>query len=116
MGEGYQRLAAWNRAMELVEEVYELAARLPGLDRYELASQMRRAAVSVPSNLAEGYGRAHRTEYAHHVGIANGSLYELETQLLIVVEAGYLERDATAALLRALEEPAKPLQVHPASS
>jgi len=91
---------------------------------------MRRAAVSVLSNLAEGYGRAHRAEYAHHVGIANGSLCELETQLLIAVEAGYLERDATAgamatatevgkmmaAPLRALEDPAKPLQVHPASS
>ena len=77
----------------------------------------------------EGYGRAHRAEYAHHVGIANGSLFELETQLLIAAEVGYLDGDAAAgamgkvtevgkmmaALLRALEDPARPSRVPSAS-
>lgn len=110
MGEGYQRLAAWNRAMELVEEVYELAARLPGLDRYELASQMRRAAVSVPSNLAEGYGRAHRGEYCNFVSIANGSLKELETQMLVAVRVGHLGRERAEKALALATEVGKMLR------
>ena len=90
--------------MDLVAEVYQLAAGLPWLDRFELASQMRRAAVSVPSNLAEGYGRAHRGEYRNFVSIANGSLKELETHVLVAIRVGHLGRErAEKALALAAE-------------
>ena len=87
----YEDLIVWQRAMDLVEEVYKLVKLLPNEENYGLASQMRRAAVSIPSNIAEGYGRGTSAEYARFLGIARDSLYEAETQLEIAVRLGFIE-------------------------
>ncbi|HMH83730.1 MAG TPA: four helix bundle protein, partial [Gemmatimonadales bacterium] len=78
---GYRDLLVWQRAMDLVIEAYGFAKRFPGEERYALAQQLRRAAVSVPSNIAEGHGRKYLGDYVRHVSIARGSLMEMETQL-----------------------------------
>ena len=86
----YRDLVAWQKAMELVVAVYALSHALPREEIYGLTSQMRRAAVSVPSNIAEGQGRASRGEFRNHLGIAYGSLMELETQLILAQRLGYV--------------------------
>jgi four helix bundle protein len=86
----YQDLRAWQRAIELVERVYSITSRLPQEEIFGLKSQMRRCAVSVPSNIAEGQGRATRGEFQQFLGHARGSLYELETQIVIAAKLGYL--------------------------
>lgn len=86
----YRELEVWQRAMELAKECYGIAHRLPRTETYGLASQLRRSAVSVPSNIAEGYGRKHRREYLQYAAIANGSLCEVETQLLLAEGVGYI--------------------------
>lgn len=86
----YKDLLVWQRAMELAEEVYRLSRKLPREESFALGDQLRRAAVSVPSNIAEGSGRDTRKEYAHFLSIAIGSIRELETQLLIAVRVGHL--------------------------
>ena len=79
----YRDLLAWQEAMTLAEHVYLLVERLPATERFELSAQLRRAAVSVPSNIAEGYGRGPSASYANFLRIARGSLREVETQLLL---------------------------------
>ena len=79
----FRDLQVWQLAMQVTEEVYLLLADLPKEERYELASQLRRCAVSVPSNIAEGAGRGSDKEFSHFLNIAMGSAYELETQLLL---------------------------------
>jgi len=78
----YRDLIVWQKAMRVVAGVYELARKLPKSRDHGLGSQMRRAALSVPSNIAEGHGREHLRDYLRHLSIAKGSLSELETQLL----------------------------------
>ena len=75
----YKDLTAWQKSMELVKEVYCLVKKLPKEETYSLSDQMRRAAVSIPSNIAEGNGRKSLTDYARFLDIARGSEYELET-------------------------------------
>ena len=77
--------------MELAVAIYELTKKLPASERFGLFAQMRRAAVSVASNIAEGHGRVHRAEYIHHVSIASGSLREVETQLELVVRTELID-------------------------
>jgi four helix bundle protein len=79
----YQDLTVWQRAMDLVEEVYKVTSGLPQSELYALSNQLRRAAVSVPSNIAEGQKRLNRAETIHFAGIATGSLAEVETQLIL---------------------------------
>lgn len=86
----HYRLEAWREAMSLVTQVYEVTQTFPSEERYGLSSQLRRAAVSVPSNLAEGAARSSEREFAQFLSIARGSLSELETQLLIASNLGYL--------------------------
>lgn len=81
--ESYQDLVVWQKSMDLVVAAYQLVAALPSNERYELGAQIRRAAVSIPANIAEGFGRWHSKEFVHFLLIANGSLKELETHLLI---------------------------------
>ena len=87
----YRDLDAWQVAMELVVATYPVAQRLPKHETYGLASQLRRASVSIPANIAEGYGRLHRGDYVRHLSIALGSVRELETLFEIVVRLGYQE-------------------------
>jgi four helix bundle protein len=77
----YRDLLVWQRAMDLVKEAYHLKAHLPRSEKFGLKSQMRRAAVSIPSNIAEGHSRRHTREFQHHLSISLGSLAELETQI-----------------------------------
>lgn len=98
----HYNLAAWKLAMTLVKNVYQATRTFPQEEIYGLTAQMRRAAVSIPSNLAEGAARTGRKEFAQFLSIAKGSLSELETQLLISAELGYL--DATHALFELVEE------------
>lgn len=90
MNHGYKDLIAWQKAMALVTSVYRATQGFPREERYGLTIQLRRSAVSVPSNIAEGQGRQTRGEFRQFLGIAKGSLMELETQLLIARNLGYL--------------------------
>lgn len=81
----YQQLIVWQKAMDLVEKVYEATKTFPREEVYGITNQLRRAAVSVPSNIAEGQGRRTTADFLRHLGIAYGSLLEVETQLLIAV-------------------------------
>lgn len=89
MGKPHEQLEAWKFAMQLVKAVYELTADFPAEERYGLSQQMRRAAVSIPSNIAEGAGRNGAKEFLNFIGIVRGSLAELETQLQLVVMLGF---------------------------
>jgi four helix bundle protein len=101
---GFRGLKVWQMAMEMAADVYRLTARFPKHELYGLSSQLRRAAVSVPSNSAEGNKRESTKEYLHHVSIAAGSLAELETQLLLALKFEYSDPTATdPLLLRAAE-------------
>ena len=110
----YSELAVWQTSMSLVAEIYRASASLPATERFGLAQQMRRAAISIPSNIAEGHVRHSRREYLRFVVVAMGSLAELETQLLIANRLGYLSdaslrplqvrADQAGRLLRGLEK------------
>ena len=93
-GKGYRGLTVWERAMELAEEIYRVTKKMPETERFGLVSQMQRAAVSVASNIAEGYGRESKDDYLKHLGYARGSLCEVETQLALAVRIGHINRDA----------------------
>ncbi len=90
--------------MELVTEVYKVTRTFPKDEWYGLVAQLRRAAVSVPSNVAEGYGRNSRNELHHFVGQARGSLAEIETQVEIARNLGYLTNEVTSELLGRIAE------------
>lgn len=87
----HYNLEAWKSSMALVKSIYEATRTFPREEIYGLTAQMRRAAVSIPSNLAEGAARTGAKEFAQFLSIAKGSLSELETQLLISAELGYLD-------------------------
>ncbi|MGB7623517.1 MAG: four helix bundle protein [Terriglobia bacterium] len=86
----YSELIAWQQGIELVAAVYRATQAFPKDEMYGLTSQLRRAAVSVPSNIAEGQGRKSTNEFLHHLSIAHGSLREVETQVHIAARLGYL--------------------------
>lgn len=86
----YADLIAWQKAMDLVEAVYNLSYAFPKEELYGLTSQLRRAAVSIPSNIAEGQGRWTTGEFVQSLGIANGSLREVETQMHIAVRLEFV--------------------------
>jgi len=88
--QGYRDLSVWRKSMDLVATVYKLTKAFPKTEDYGLANQMRRAAVSVPSNIAEGHGLKHTGAYLRHLAIASGSLAELETQIEIAQRLNYL--------------------------
>ena len=84
--ESFKQLKVWQKSIELVKEIYQVTNQLPKPELYGLSSQMRRAAVSIASNIAEGYKRKNRGEYLQFLNIANASTAELETQIIIVKE------------------------------
>ena len=100
MGKSYQDLVAWQMAMDLVAAVYKLTLSFPKEELYGLTSQLRRAAVSVPSNIAEGQGRRGPGELKHFLRISLGSLMELETQVMIAERLHYLESEPVKTILR----------------
>ena len=101
---GYRELDVWRKSMDLVVESYRLTAPFPQQERYGLTAQLRRAAVSVPANIAEGHGREHLREYLQFLSIANGSLMELETHVLINGRMRYIaSEEEKAILMRAAE-------------
>ena len=110
----YRDLKVWQAAMDLVDEVHRLTKGFPREEVYGLSMQMRRAAVSVPSNIAEGHARQSTKEFLQFIAIALGSLAELETQLLIAARLGYLDEsrlesplalaDSIGKMLRGLQK------------
>jgi four helix bundle protein len=104
MGRSYKDLVAWQRAMELVTATYRATAGFPKDELFGLTSQLRRAAVSIPSNIAEGQGRLSEKEFRHFLGQARGSLMEVETQLQIATNLGYLLKEQTSTLLKSCGE------------
>ena len=91
---GYRDLIVWQLAMDLVVVSHEVADSLPATQRFALSDQIRRAAISIPANIAEGYGRIHRGDYVRHLSIARGSTRELETHFEIATRLGYASRGA----------------------
>jgi four helix bundle protein len=85
----YRDLKVWEKAMDLVVESYRLSNLLPKSEMFGLAAQIRRAAVSIPGNIAEGHGRDHLGDYLRHLSIANGSLMELETHFIVMTRLSY---------------------------
>jgi four helix bundle protein len=81
----------WQKGIEIVKDIYSLTKRFPKEELYGLTSQMRRSSISIPSNIAEGFKRSHNKEYKQFLNITLGSLAELETQLIIAKELGYIK-------------------------
>jgi four helix bundle protein len=96
MARNFKELVAWQKAMDLIATVYEASRRLPADERYGLGQQLRRAAVSVASNIAEGHERRTRGEFRRFLASASGSLAEVETQLLAAERIGILPKSATS--------------------
>ena len=87
----YKELVAWQKGMNLVRKVYAVTGNFPRTEQYRLVDQLTRAVVSVPSNVAEGFGRSANKDFSHFLSQARGSLFEVETQLLISKDLGYVE-------------------------
>ncbi|MEX2578245.1 MAG: four helix bundle protein [Verrucomicrobiales bacterium] len=96
MGEvkSFRDLIVWQKSMDLVTDIYKISREFPDAEKFGLSNQMRRAVVSVPSNIAEGYGRGSTNEYLRFLHIASGSLYEVQTQLQIAENLAYVSADA----------------------
>ncbi|WP_295072229.1 four helix bundle protein [Ruminococcus sp.] len=100
----YRELIVWQKSMQLVKAVYALLETLPKKELFALDSQMRRAVVSIPSNIAEGQGRNTAKEFVHFLSIARGSKFELETQILICIELGYFSSRSAEKSLKLCDE------------
>lgn len=102
--QSYRDLVVWKKSMTLVLDVYRSTQAFPKPETYGLVAQLRRAAVSIPSHIAEGQARLSTAEFKQSLGHARGSLMEVETQILISQELGYLERDQSENLLSSSAE------------
>ncbi|AZQ57859.1 four helix bundle protein [Maribacter sp. MJ134] len=94
-----ENLKIWGKAIELVKKVYLLVSELPKDEKFGLTSQIKRSSVSIPSNIAEGAGRNSQKEFKHFMSIANGSAYELQTQLIIVVELNLINKEKVQPII-----------------
>jgi four helix bundle protein len=103
-GKNYTDLIAWQKSMDFVEAVYRATGTFPKEKIYGLSRQMRRAAVSIPSNIAEGQGRQSRQEFHRFLSVAYGSLRELETQILIAERLQYYDSPITSKLMQSASE------------
>lgn len=106
---GYRELKVWEKGMTLAEMVYALARQMPKEEQYRMTAQMLRSAASVPANIAEGYQRGTRKDYANFISIARGSLAETETFLQLATRVKLLNKDATAPALELADELSKML-------
>ncbi len=104
MTSGHKNLKVWQRSMTLVTNIYSVTKLFPKQEIYGLTSQIRRAAVSIPSNLAEGYAMSTVTHYLRFVYLARGSLAELETQIMISADLNYIAKEQAVELLSETEE------------
>ena len=100
MANTYQELTAWQKAFSLCLDTYRASRRFPKTEAYGLAAQMQRAAVSVPSNTAEGFGRRTTPDFLRSLYIAYGSICELQTQIMLAAELGYLQQYESDSLLQ----------------
>jgi four helix bundle protein len=99
----HKRLNAWNKAIDLTVDIYKLTEALPKAEIYGLSGQMRRASISVPSNIAEGAGRQTKKEFINYLHMAQGSLSELDTQLVIANRIGYITSDSYNEMEKKIE-------------
>ncbi|HEX9981016.1 MAG TPA: four helix bundle protein [Flavobacterium sp.] len=100
----FEDLKIWKKSIELAKEVYKIVADLPKDEKFGLSSQIKRCTVSIASNIAEGAGRNSNTEFRHFLGIANGSCFELQTQLTLTFELQLLEKEKLQPVLELLRE------------
>ena len=103
-GGDYKSLIVWQKSIVLVKAVYELTAKFPADEKFGLTSQMKRAAVSIPSNIAEGQARRTTDDYIRFVSTAEGSLAELDTQLIIAIDLMYVEKLAVFDIFELMKE------------
>jgi len=103
MSKPHHKLDVWKKAIAFVKTVYQIAGVFPGDEKFGLVSQMRRAAISIPSNISEGAGRNNTKEFSQFLGIAQGSAAELETQLIISGELGFLEQKRVDEMIQDLD-------------
>jgi len=108
--QSYRDLEVWKRSIDLVYFLYLVTRAFPADERFGLVSQIRRSAVSVPANIAEGYGRTHRGDYLHHLSIARGSLLEVETHLTIAVRLAFVSGEQVQAVWHTSSEVGKMLR------
>ncbi len=106
----YRDLLTWQMAMQLTENVYRITATFPQKETYALANQLQRAAVSIPSNIAEGHARSSTKDYLRFISIAMGSLAELETQLELSARLDYIDQPKLGELLAIADELGRMLQ------
>ena len=109
MIKSFKELIVWQKAMSLAEEIYRVAKKLPKEETFALGDQLRRASAAIPSNIAEGFGRRTKRDYASFLMIARGSLFETETQLLLCVRVRYLNESDIKPALAMLDEVGKML-------
>ncbi len=105
----YQDLTVWQKSMELTVQVYQITKKLPKEEMYSLTNQMRRASVSIPSNIAEGQARHSKKEFIQFLRIAQGSKAELETQFLLCLKIGYFIDSEIKGIMNLLQEIGKML-------
>jgi four helix bundle protein len=98
-----EKLEVWQHSMDLAAKVYEITDKFPKHEMYSLADQMRRAAVSIPSNIAEGKGRDSTKDFVRFLNIAKGSLYELQTQCILANKIGYLDQKNYRSIIKMCE-------------
>ena len=101
---GFKDLEVWQVAMRLVRECYVLTRAFPDTERFGLTNQLRRAAVSVPSNIAEGHGRGSPKSFLQYLWIANGSLAEVETQVLLSIDLEFVSQDEASSVVDLIQQ------------
>ena len=107
MGKPHHKLNVWLKAIAFVKNIYQVTGEFPTEEKFGLVSQMRRAAISIASNISEGAGRNNKKEFLQFLGIAQGSLSELETQLIISRELGFIEEKMAEELINELDDISK---------
>ena len=100
----FEKLKIWQKAMEIATEVYEISLLLPKDEKYNLIHQIKKCAVSIPSNIAEGAGRPHNKEFIQFLGIANGSTFELITQLILAKRLNLIDQEQVQKIIDKLIE------------
>ena len=103
----FKKLEIWKNGIELVKQVYKISYNLPSTEKFGLKSQITRAAVSIPSNIAEGCSRNSEIEFKRFLEIAIGSLFELETQMIIIIELNLIETPKTEKILALIQKEGK---------